>query len=370
MMACLALGRPSVRGVRSAAASLALGLCLYSPLVGAEPGGADTEEVPAPIHVSSESPEYPHVRLTIDPAGGGHTWVLRIQNIDVAPVRLVADARLLSLDVTPPRPSRASPATVHCVLPAEMRPSSDEEHFVVVPPQLSYVEAFDPRLYCFDTRQDASLIPGATVVGRFGFSAQRGKPSPPFELFSADPEVARSPSRQVIGEPFTIPERERATSVSPQAPESSHPDVGAVTSPSVSTPARMDAWSLRDLTLPVTVTNPSARTMRLLLRPETIAIEATGPAGTTRCQWVVAPAPIVELFTTLAPHARATTEVLVSSLCPSTFFDRPGLYWLRAKVDTSLASGEEIGVHSFVGEATAKSATLLRLRTVPRKSGL
>jgi len=285
--------------------------------------------------------------------------VLRIQNIDTAPLRLIANVKLLSLDVTPPKPSRAP--TVHCQLPPEMRAGSDEEPVVVVPPQLSYVEAFDPRLYCFDARQDGALVPGATVVGHFGFPAQRGKPAPPFVVSSEDPETERSPSKSMIGEAFVLPERASSGTTRPSPPE----DAPAPTL-SVSSPARIDAVSLRNLALPVTITNPTARTVNLLFRPETIAIVATGPAGTTVCQWVVAPAPIVELFTTLPPRGHATTEVLVSSLCPATFFSRPGLYALRAKVDTSLASGASIGIRSFVGEATAKSSTLLRLRTVPK----
>ena len=338
-----------MRAARVRVAALAL-------LLSAAPAGAER----------AESPEYPHVRLTIDPLGGDHTWVLRIQNIDAVPLRLVADARLLSLDVTADKPHAT---TRHCTLPPEMRLTSDEEHTVIVPPRMSYVEAFDPRLYCFDARDDRALMSGGSVVGRFGFPTRRGKPSPPYVVASADPDSAgdRTPSAEIVGEPLSLPGRSEPSSKPPPAPpappatETASSSMGA---PSVSTPARMDATSLRELSLPVTVTNPTPRTMHLLLRPETIAIDATGPRGTTRCQWTVTPAPIAELFTTLAPHAGVTTEVLVAALCPASFFDRPGLYSLHADLDTSQASGATIGIRSFVGEAASKSSTLLRLRAV------
>jgi hypothetical protein len=315
--------------------------------------------------------EAPHVRLTIDPSGD-FTWVLRIENTDTIPLRLIGDARLLSLDVTPPSPARA--ATVHCALPAEMRPSSDEEGDIILPPQLSYVETFDPRLYCFDTRQDRALTAGAEVVARFGFGARRMNRAPPYVLSSPSPASDRAPTKEIASDPFTLPERSPSlrSEASPPPKWGDLQNLEATTAPgaapllTISTPARLDAPDFRDLTLPVTVTNSTSRPMTLLLRPETIAILATGPYGSTRCQWLVVPSPITELFTTLAPNERTTTEVLVSSLCPAGFFDRAGLYALRAVVDTRRVTGAAIGVRAFVGEVASKSVTWLRLRRVPR----
>ena len=73
--------------------------------------------------------------------------------------------------------------------------------------------------------------------------------------------------------------------------------------------------------------------------------------------------PIVELFTTLPPKGRASTEVLVSDLCPASFLSWPGLYSLRATLDTTEASGESIGLHTFVGIATAAEPALVRIRS-------
>jgi hypothetical protein len=353
--------------------SLAALACSVS-LARAEPGSAPLgrHEAPRGGGRGSEAPlEAPRVRLTVDPSGD-FTWVLRVENTDTIPLRLVGNARLLSLDVTPASPARA--ATVHCTLPEEMRPSSDEDNEVVLPPQLSYVETFDPRLYCFEVRQERALTTGAKVVARFGFVGQRWNRAPPYVVTFPSPTPDRASAKEIASEPFILPERSPSlgSEVYPprkggdlQTPEA-EPAPGPTPLLAVSTPRRLDSASFSDLTLPVAVTNSTSRPVSLLLRPETIAILATGPYGSTRCQWLVVPSPIPELFTTLAPNERVTTDVLVSSLCPAGFFDRAGLYALRAVVDTRRVSGATIGIRSFVGEVTAKSATLLRLQRAPR----
>jgi hypothetical protein len=324
--------------------------------------------------VSGPPLETPHLRLTVDPSGDGFTWLLRIENTDTIPLRIVGDPRLISLDVTPPSPAHA--ATVHCTLPPEMRPSSDEENGVILPPQLSYVETFDSRLYCFDARQDRALAPGAKIVVRFGFGARRSNRAPPYVVTSPSAVPDRAPTKELASEPFTLPDRPPSSSPElSMAPDTRYPETlqadAAPLAPSplsVSTPPRLDSTSFRDLTLSVTVTNTTSRPLSLLLRPETVAILATGPYGTTRCQWLVVPSPIPELFSTLAPNGRTSTDVLVSSLCPAGFFDRAGLYSLRAVVDTRRVSAVSIGIRAFEGEIASKSVTWLRLRTVPKSA--
>lgn len=173
----------------------------------ADPGTSapDRKEVSRGGRPGSDPPlEAPHVRLTIDPSGD-FTWVLRIENTDTIPLRLIGDTRLLSFDVTPPSPAHA--ATVHCALPEEMRLSSDEESDIILPPQLSYVETFDPRLYCFDVRQDRALTAGAKVVARFGFAARRSNRAPPYVLTSPSSASNRAATKEIASDPFTLPER-------------------------------------------------------------------------------------------------------------------------------------------------------------------
>jgi hypothetical protein len=359
-MAMHARRRSKVLTVRFCRAAFAFGLILTT--FGALPAKAERR------FRDAAAAEPPKVKLTVEPAATGWTWIVRIENTDSVPLRVVGDARLLSLDINPPLPKGGRPTTIHCALPAEMRPSTDEEGIQIVPPGLAYIETFDPRLYCFEAQKARALTAGATVVGRFGFGASRGRsPVPPFAIAPLDDEPARGASKEVVSLPFALP-------ASLPAPDGAPPDGAQVdASPggaaptsrlTVSTPSRIDATNVRDLTLSVTVSNPTPRSVALLLRPETIAIDAAGPSGTTRCQWLVVPSPIAELFTTLPPKGRASTDVLVSALCPEAFFDRPGLYVLRARIDTRGASGTSIGIHTFDGEVRSPSATLVRMRTV------
>ncbi len=340
--------------------TLSAGLSVFGPLpVRAAPGARE------PVPPAAEPP---HVKLTVEPAETEWTWLVHVESTDSMPIRLVGDARLLSLDITPPAakpPKRGRVTTVHCTLPEEMRPSSDEERVQIVPPKLVYTETFDPRLYCFEPQKAHALTAGAVVVARFGFAPGHARhPAPPFVVAPADGESGRGGSKEIVSEPFTLPDS------LPEFDDTRGQSPPADTStplPTVSTPDRIDAATLADVSLPITVTNPTPRPIRLLLRPETIAIDATGPSGTTRCQWLVIPSPIAELFTTLPPKGRSSTEVLVSTLCPAAFFDLPGLYKLRAAIDTRLASGTSIGIRSFEGEVWSPSTTLVRIHMTSRQ---
>src|SRR5580658_7128383 len=106
---------PALRALAFSLAALAFG----GASARAEPGAVVRDAVEIPAGGSRGSPlDAPRVRLTIDASPSAFTWVLRIENTDSIPLRLVGDAHLLSIDVTPPSPARS--ATVHCTLPPEM----------------------------------------------------------------------------------------------------------------------------------------------------------------------------------------------------------------------------------------------------------
>jgi hypothetical protein len=52
----------------------------------------------------------------------------------------------------------------------------------------------------------------------------------------------------------------------------------------------------------------------------------------------------------------------LSALCPDDTLKRPGLYFVRATLDTRRASGASIGVHAFVGTVLGAAATRVRVR--------
>jgi hypothetical protein len=307
--------------------------------------------------------------LTVEPADATTTWTLRLENMDSVPIRIIEDWRLLSLEVTPPPPPHGRAVTRHCVLPAVMRPTTDEDHVLILAPRASHLMTVDPRAFCFDGAQARALIPGASVVAHFGFSPDRANPaSPPLVATPDEPSADRAGVKEVVSESFLLPELP-PLEVEPGESDAASPVEAAAESPTltVSTPPRVDSDNIRDLSLTVTVTNPTARRVTLLLSPHTIAIDATNHFGVTfPCQWEMPPTAIAELFTTIPPRGRASTTVLVAAMCPPQFLAWPGLYTLRASVDTRRIPTEQIGIHAFTGRVTAAEPTLVRIRTMMR----
>src|SRR5512135_2787011 len=90
----------------------------------------------------TEAADPPPLVLTVTPppAGkGGGPWRLRVANNGDVPVRIAADPRLLSLELTP---KEGKP--LRCVLPDDTRPTSDEGRELVVPGKRSWTVAIDP----------------------------------------------------------------------------------------------------------------------------------------------------------------------------------------------------------------------------------
>jgi len=280
--------------------------------------------------------------LHVTPAALGTPWTFELTNTDTTPLRLVMDGRLLTLDVLPPdaphaegdESEDAKPVAphvsaktghpragkrvreIHCALPSEVRPETDDGHARILPPGYTYVEEFDPRLYCFDGYEAAALVPGTRVVARLGWTPPRKGPVAP-------------PAQKVV----------------------------------VSAPARVDAETGRDLLVDVTVTNATSRPIRLMLRPETLAFEIESPRGIFQCAWRTHPgAPIAEVFKEIPPHGEVSANVLLSSVCPDEALQSAGLYTVLARLDTRHASGKAIGIDTFDGRVEGVAPTLVRIR--------
>ncbi len=397
--------RISIAPVRRIAPLLALAAVL-APLSGrAETSASSASKAEA-------SGRQLRLALSVEPSEEPFTWVIRLENAEDVPLRVLADPNLLSFDVTAPPVGQRDPVTQHCVLPSDMRPDGDEGGTIQLPAHAAYVETVDPRLYCFDAAKARALVAGASVVAHFGFKPRRPAQAPrtgrepaevaPFVAWApaAHPELVSA--KEVVSGPITLgaraelageaaspaaSETETPPDAAPATPSAPHPDtaprapaaphseaaarVGGPDLPAptikVSSPARIDAEHIRDIMIPITVTNTGAKTTHLLLRPETVVLVADDGAQTTNCQLVITPTPIAELFTTLPPKGRATTDVPVTPLCPESFFSRPGLYTLRAVVDTRLASGERIGLKTFTGRVAAEATTLVRVHSVAKR---
>jgi hypothetical protein len=153
------------RGARVAAASFAL-----VAATGALPAEA------APAKPSSPAlPAAPARLWLIAPTATG-PWTMRIDNTGEEPIRIAADIRLLSFEIDTHTKGKR-PQT--CAVPSALRPRAfPEKRALLLAPGKSYIEHFDPHLFCFGKLADALRVgPAPKVVQEATYSALRGRGS-------------------------------------------------------------------------------------------------------------------------------------------------------------------------------------------------
>jgi hypothetical protein len=284
---------------------------------------------------------------------------MRVENTGEVPLRLVADARLLALEVRAPGAARS----VRCVLPDDMRSFDPDDRALFLPAHKSYSQSFDPRLYCFGAREAAALVPDAKVIASLGWHTGN-------KAFVVEPIGGGSPpaaaAREIVAAEWTIPPA-AAPSSTPKPPPPPPDDLNAPKLV-VSAPERVDAASGEEIEISVTVRNAGTRRVYFMLHPETLAFDVEGAHAATHCTSGRGLVAIRELFTALGPGEKASLPVLVTTLCPPHTFDEPGLYAVRPSLDTTQASGNSIGLRTFDGRVEAATPLLLRVRHERRSS--
>jgi hypothetical protein len=319
------------------------------------------------------------MKMTVTPAPTG-LWSLKIQNTGESPVRIPADPRLISLEVTRPnapaevekkaKARAAESGTPTCTLPADARPSTDEGQELVIPASRSWTTTFDPVFMCFGARERAALVAGASVKARFGWkphAAPKAKaapaPAPPFAVAPVGASVGKlTPLKELESDPVTLTD---AVTTKPAA--ASTPDADAKVY--LTLPETMDAAKGVDLSTTVTLVNDSDRPITLLFRPDMVQFSVSGPGGSVACGGTRSiGSPMRELFVTVGSKAKTSLSVLFTATCGAGTFDAPGLYRISAKLDTTQASGRSIDVKTWDDVAQSKQPLLLRVRE-PRHIG-
>lgn len=297
----------------------------------------------------------PDVKLTLEAPTPKGSWTMRVTNTGTIPVRLVADARLLTLDVT----VRGGSKALRCELPADMRPSDDTERPLVLPPGRSYVEHFEPRLFCFGPRLFDALAQGSIVVGHLGWP-NGNRAHSPYEVASipgVEPELA--PLKELISPPIGLPDESSPAMTDPIPARPEDPD--PVKLDLYGVPA-IDAQSSTGININVSLHNAGKRAVVTRFRPETLRFNVTGPSGVTDCRWVLNPvAPMPEFFTTIPPGGTTDLGVLLDAYCSDRVFHHPGLLVVRPELDTHAASGADIGLRTFDGRVVSTRVTVVRL---------
>jgi hypothetical protein len=301
-----------------------------------------------------ENDPLPNVTLTLEAPATRGTWFMRVSNDGEVPVRIVADARLLALDVF----ARGARDPVRCELPPDMRPDDDLERPLVLPPHRAYKESFEPALYCLGTKKLDALSPAAIVVAHLGWKGRSTRFLEVSAIEGIEPRVSARPA--IDAPPIALPDEPTPASI--PAPTASD----ALDDPprlSLRSAGAVDAESVSRLEIPVTLRNDGERPVVVRFRPETLRFDVVGPEKPEHCAWPALPgAPQRDLFATLRPKGTTSLNVTLGTYCPTHTFDQAGLYLVTAHLDTRAASGSTLGLHTFDGEVAATFSTAVRLR--------
>jgi hypothetical protein len=305
-------------------------------------------------------------------------WLLVVENTGDRPIRVPADERLLSFEL---RPKPKSPV-IACKLPAAMVPTEfDDARELVLEAHESLTIAIDPRLFCFGSSVD-KLIPGATLTPRFGFS-KFAQSKDAFVAAPLDAPSAFAPLRFLQGEPFVlppVPATPPATAEVAPNEDAAPPSAGS----SASTPGardrrapqldvyveqRVDAHAGRDVVLTLRAVNEGERKLTTVLRTRMLRVRVEELRADNKVEQETlctgqhaAHGVAAEHVTTLGTKGQSTLSLLVAELCPKETFRKPGLYRLRAELDTAV-EGESLKADPWLRGALARQSALARVAT-------
>ncbi|MDI3287763.1 hypothetical protein [Polyangium sp. 15x6] len=362
--------------IRPSRASLLASLFCLSSLVLPSAHAAPPAK-PAKAQKAPEPPPLPpaQARLWIVAPTMTGPWTMRIDNEGTVPLRVPADPRLLRFEIE--IEGEKKPTT--CELPKALKPSSfPESRALLLGPGQSYVEPFEPRLFCFGKAADA-LRPGVTLHARLGWDppkkTSKKPPEPPFAAESTEREPTVAPQPQIVapaivlGESPPPPLQATNGSTNGTKPADGKP---AATAPIVDERAgkleiTADAWkdvaAPNGVSLTVTAKNAGLRPIFVALRPWMLSFRVDGPYGHTKSCLGDPPRGLPrDAFRSLKPGASTSFTILLHEVCPRGTFPRPGLY----RVHTTLNAGETVeGAEAYTAEVFTKTPTLLRLASAP-----
>ncbi len=373
----------------SGCSSFVRGLLVASVLFGSSEAWAQAK---APAEKAPEPPPLPPAgaRLWLIAPTALGPWTMRLENEGTVALRIAADSRLLRLEVQ--TSEEAKP--VSCVLPSSLRSARfPEDRALLLAPGHSYVESFDPRLFCFG-KSAVPLGPNVTVRARFGWEPPKEKktafkpktkkpPTGPFAVESTEREATVGPLFEVVapsillGAATVSPAKEakeapgeKKPEVRPDAPEGSPDKPAPASTPPVderagklelsSTPY-VEAAAPRNITVTVTAKNVGLRPIVVALRPWMMSFRIDGPGGMAEmCYAANARRNLPsDAYRPVAPGASTSFTVLLAEVCPKNIFSRPGLYRVTALMDAKETLNQ--GVDVTTTKLTTREPSFVRL---------
>jgi hypothetical protein len=392
------------------AASALLGLCAVpAPLLAAPPkapAGKTKEPPPPPL------PDAP-ARMWITAPSAGGPWTLRIDNEGQVPLRIPADVRLLRFELLGFE-KNAKP--IKCAPPDRLRPTSfPESRALLLGPGQSYIETFDPHLFCFGKSGGEALHGGVEVHARFGWDPPKKgvkkAPEPPFAVESTEAKPTVAPLRELRAPAFVLsydaPESDDAgakkasdAKTADAKPADAKPadakpadakpadakpaDTSAAdTKPAdakksgddkpqaplvderagrlaVSSQRWADASDPHGVSITVTVSNAGQRPLVVALRPWMFSFRIDGPYGyVASCDASAKRGNLPrDAFQSLKPSGSSSFTVLLAEVCPRDSLPRPGLYLITPTLHANETSSD---VQATTGTVRASAPTMLRL---------
>jgi hypothetical protein len=303
----------------------------------------------------------PHVQLAIELPEARGPWRMVLHNQDTVPVRVVADARRLTLLIR----GQDDNTYTQCRLPSSMQGSIRARQLVLKPGD-KYVERFDPRMYCWGSISE-KLTAGASVTAFLGWepNARLEKRNKPQVLpFAAEPVLAPAAfvsQKRLASLTQWLPSND-VVEANPETPQPPPKFVGAPDL-RLSTHRWADATTYRDARLTATLTNVGDRAALLHLRPDDLEVRVRLPNGSMT---VCGPgsdrrAAVRDFFQTIKPGRSASVGILLTELCSSDVLARPGLYELTATLRVR-DDGSEFRLDAVTGDFAVRRSTLLRVR--------
>lgn len=399
------------------------------PPTAAPPGATAPKPAKGEKAAPAEPLPEPAVRMWMVAPSTRGPWTLRLDNEGPRPIRVPADVRLLRFEIEPepyvappevvnPKakkawaPAKKAPKPTVCKLPAPLRPEGfPEPSALLLRPGESYVESFDPRLFCFGKDAEARLVGGAVVHVHFGWEeakkaawAPAKKPdsgpfvvegtafppevrplreidAPTMVLHFNGPRGATAPAKVAAPDLAAAPESPpgwvdpEAKAKAPSEVEAEGPQIPPVAPPPVidanaprlelTTTPFLDASSTSRASITLTATNVGRRPMLVAIHQRMVGFRIDGPDGVLRCSAMPATHGVPrELYRTLKPGASTAMTMLLGEGCTRDAMRRPGLYRVQATLHAT-ESGSELGLSAYTGTARAREPSLIRVLTGP-----
>ena len=391
---------PADAGLADAAPANAVASAAQPADTGAVPPAVDPAVANALLAKTGEASGTPALglRFEIVELGSELPWAFAVVNRGTEAAVVDFDARLLTLEVMPPRAplpdasasakvkaatqvkAKKPPKPVLCQLPGDVAPGSvDPALAIKLEPGEGLVQSFDPRLYCVG-KSPWPLSAGAIVTPRLGWpekmkvswhaGKREEKPGIQKDPFLAEPSEAQgslpagaaadSGERRVkrlTGTALTLGSDFTETKQAPNPAEEQAAQGLLLTI------SGGDAGDEGAAVITATFTNHGKKKQDIYFRRELISYEVSGPDGVFQCD----PEPDQRApvdrsgIQTLAPGGKFSAVSRLIEMCPAHGFARPGLYLVHARFD-SASAGTQLGLNAFMGRLVSPKPALVRIR--------